>query len=307
MATLVQPVAHVERFAAMGTRAEVHVVDGPARTIELVRTRLAWLEARWSRFRPGSDVSELNREAGRWVPVAPETLLLLDRAVAAAAATDGRYDPTVGAALAAHGYDRTFEEVAEHARSLVPRPSIDAAWPMIETDHRAGTARLPEGTSFDPGGIGKGLAADLAASELSDQAAGLLVNLGGDLRAIGQGPTEDGWVISIEDPFHPDVELARLAIAEGAVASSTRTRRTWETATGAVHHLIDPRTGTSARTGVAAVTVVAAEAWWAEAQATSMFLLGPRSATTASADVEVLIVADDGTQTWSPGLDGVLR
>lgn len=306
MASVVGPGVAVERFAAMGTRAEVHVVDGAASLAEVARNRLAWLEALWSRFRTGSEVSALNRAAGSWVPVSPETLLLLDRSVAAAAATDGRYDPTVGAAVAAHGYDRTFAEVADHARTLHPIPAIDAAWPMIETDHHEGIARLPLGTSFDPGGIGKGLAADLVATELAPLAAGLLVNVGGDLRAVGQAPTDDGWVISLEDPFDPSGELGRLSIPEGAVATSTRMRRAWETAAGPVHHLMDPRTGTSARTGVAAATVVAAEAWWAEVQATSMFLLGPRSPLGAAADIEALVVADDGTRCCTPGLDGVL-
>ena len=146
--------AHQDEFSVMGTHAEVQVVDGDPAVLRQVRARLASLEARWSRFLPGSDISVLNRSAGSWVPVADETLLLFDRAVVGARATDGRYDPTVGAALVAHGYDRTFVEVAAHAADLTPFPVIDASWPAIEVDVSNGTACLPAGTTFDPGGIG---------------------------------------------------------------------------------------------------------------------------------------------------------
>lgn len=306
-ATSLDRPVQVERFRAMGTRGEVHVVDGPPWLAARARARIEGLEARWSRFLPGSEVSAINRCAGTPVPVTAETALLVECAVTAARATDGRYDPTVGAAVIAHGYDRTFTEVPAAAIDVEPEPVIDASWPMIEVDRRAGTVCIPEGTTIDLGGIGKGLAADLIAAELRDQAAGVLVNLGGDLRACGSAPTSDGWVITVEDPFDPTVELARFAIVDGAVATSTRCRRRWETAAGGVHHLIDPRTGTSAGTGVAAVTAVANEGWWAEVQATSLFLLGPEGAASADATVQALIVADDGTVTTSPGLAGVLR
>jgi thiamine biosynthesis lipoprotein len=297
----------VEHFRAMGTRAEVHIVDGPPHLASVARARIEGLEARWSRFRSGSEITALNRCAGVPVPVTAETLLLVDCALAAARATEGRYDPTVGAALVAHGYDRSFEELAEAARAITPVPVIDAAWPMIEVDRTAGTVRLPEGTTFDPGGIGKGLAADLVVADLRDRAAGVLVNLGGDLRVAGDPPTADGWVVRVEDPFDPARELARLALVEGAVATSSRCRRRWQTASGEVHHVIDPRTGTSAATGVAAVVAVASEGWWAEVQATSLFLLGPGSAATTDETVRALVIADDGTVATSPGLEGLMR
>ncbi len=292
----------------MGTRGEVQIVDGPIELLSRARRRVEELEARWSRFLAGSEVTALNAARGRPVSVSPDTLALLEHAVAAAQATDGRFDPTVGAALVAHGYDRTFRSIAASATDLVPVPIVDAAWPMIEVDRGAGTATVPDGSVFDPGGIGKGLAADLVATELADEAAGVLVNLGGDLRACGAAPTVDGWVITVEDPLVPERELARLAIVEGAVATSTRCRRRWSTANGEVHHLIDPRTGTSARTGVAAVTVVAAQAWWAEVQATSLFLLGPEGVDQVAGDtVAAIVVLDDGTVRTTPGLEGVLR
>lgn len=308
MAVLVgSPVPLIERFGAMGTQVEVQVIGGNHSVIHQAQARVSALETRWSRFRTGSDVSALNRNAGSSVPVAPETILLLERAVAGARATGGRFDPTVGAALLSHGYDRTFADVADAAQDLHPFPVVDGSWPMIEINAFASTASIPEGTVFDPGGIGKGLAADLVAAELADQADGILVNIGGDLRLCGTGPDPAGWIISIEDPFVPMRELACLALPEGAVATSSCMQRRWKTADAVVHHIIDPFTGTSARTGVASVTVVAAETWWAEIQATSLLLQGPGGLADLDDTVEALIVTDEGECHATPLLEAVLR
>jgi thiamine biosynthesis lipoprotein len=295
-----------ERFPAMGTRVHVRTVGGSETVAQQAQLRLAALENRWSRFRRGSDVSELNSSSGRWVPVAWETILLLQRAIAAAQATEGRFDPTVGGALIAHGYDRTFASVPLHACQVVPTPVIDAAWPAIEIDPVAGAACLPHGTVFDPGGIGKGLAADLVAEELAEQVDGILVNVGGDARMCGTSDDPAGWVVEVEDPFDPQQGLLRLAIPGGAVATSSKQARRWATATGPAHHIIDPHTGRPAECDVTAVTVVAAEAWWAEVQATSIFLQGAPGVTGADGTVEALAVLDDGTRVATPGMAAVL-
>jgi thiamine biosynthesis lipoprotein len=293
----------------MGTTGEIVVVGGSPALIDQGLRRLEWLEARWSRFRPGSDVSALNRAAGWGVVVSPETVLLVDRALRAAAATDGRYDPTVGRAVIAHGYDRTFAAVGAAAAGLEPHPEVDGSWPMIEVDRTSCTIALPEGTIFDPGGIGKGLAADLVAADLAAEADGVLVNLGGDVRFAGRAPTDDGWVVTVEDPLDPDAELARLALPAGAVATSSTLRRAWQTAAGSAHHLIDPRTGRPAATGVVSVTAVAAEGWWAEVQAKSLLLAGPDALDTLRPDdgVEALLTLDDGTRRATPSMAACLR
>ena len=129
------------------------------------------------------------------------------------------------------------------------------------------------GHGFDPGGIGKGLAADLVSAELlAAGAEGVLVNLGGDLRVRGRGPDQGDWPLSVADPFRPDVELLRLAIGDGALATSSRLLRRWRNRRGIeMHHLLDPATGAPTDTDVVAVTVLAGDAWWAEALTKALF------------------------------------
>lgn len=292
----------------MGTGAHVLVVGGDeARLIDTARRRLDDLERRWSRFLPGSEVSRLNRRPDRPVVVSPDTFTLVARSVDAWHATGGRFDPTVLPAMLAAGYDRDFAEVAVAASPLgSARPSPGCGG--IRLDPAVGAVWLPAGVGFDPGGIGKGLAADVVSRELVESgAAGVLVNVGGDLRVRGAPPEGDEWVVAVADPAGSDREVARFGLASGAVATSSRLRRQWRAGGRDVHHLIDPTTGTAAQTDVATVTVIAAEAWWAEALATALCVSPAPARLGARTDASVLIVRADGTRTTTPELQAALR
>ena len=298
----------------MGSDAHIVVIaDGGEaaadRLLAAAWARLDDLEGRWSRFRPDSEVSALNRDAGGPVAVSTDTLLLVSRAIAAWELTEGRFDPTVGAALIALGYDREFADVARSGAAAsagaAPRPAPGPEG--IDVDRRRGTITLPGGVSFDPGGIGKGLSADLVGEMLLDAGAlGALVNLGGDLRAVGEAPGGDGWPVGLPDPLRPGHELARFTLPHGAVATSSRLRRWWPTSAGPVHHLVDPATGLSATTATVAVSVVADRAWRAEALAKALFLGGPDEID-RHPDTHAIVVTADGRRHASPALEATLR
>ena len=170
--------------------------------------------------------------------------------------------------------------------------------------------RLGPHTSFDPGGIGKGFAADLVVAELlSSGARGALVSVGGDLRASGETPDGGSWVVAIVDPLDPERVIGNLCVASGAIASSWRTKRTWVGPDGRPrHHIIDPRSGRSTANGVAGVTVVAAQGWRAEVLAKGAFLAGPvdGAALIAESGAAGLVIADDGTLHPAGDIDAFL-
>jgi thiamine biosynthesis lipoprotein len=291
------------RFPAMGS--EVHVVvvgDGVRALLARARVRIDELEARWSRFRAESEVSRLNDAAGTPVRVAPDTLTLVRCAVAGARATCGLYDPTVLHAVVDAGYDRSFDDLPTSVPARPSRPWRSRA-DAIVVDAASGTVTVPADTGFDPGGIGKGLAADLVTLDLLRAGAdGVCVNVGGDLRAeglLGKRP----WSIEVANPFD-GTRLALLSLRSGAVATSSRVKRAWDGPEGERHHLIDPRSGRPAASGLASATAVAAEAWQAEVAAKAAFLAGPdEGAALLEADgVACLAVADDGAIRASAGL-----
>jgi thiamine biosynthesis lipoprotein len=286
-------------FRAMGTDAHLIVTARSPRTasaaLDRGRERVEELEALWSRFRPASEVSVLNALAGIPVSVSPETVALVQRALDGVRLTGGLFDPTVLGAVVRAGYDRTYADVDPLATTDDTR-TLGA--PLIEVDPVALLVRLPEGVGFDPGGIGKGLAADIVVRELAERVDGVCVNIGGDLRVLGDAPDPAGWAVEIEDPFGGP-SRGVISLVAGAIATSSRTKRVL--AQG--HHLIDPSTGTPARVGAASATVLAGQGWIAEVAAKAAFLAGPTRATSVleALGADGMVILDDGSERRSPG------
>ena len=283
----------------MGSTAAITAPEAIARQ---AFARLEELEARWSRFLSTSEISMLNRAGGRPVDVSSDTITLLEAAARAWLLTDGAFDPTMLGTLASLGYDRSRDE--PRRRSEVPPDAMTRSDPtQILVDRTSSRAALPPGTVIDPGGIGKGLAADLIADEFAAEAGSILVEIGGDIRAAGEPPA-GGWQIDVWNPDRTE-PIQRIAIESGGVASSSTLLRRWTRATGdSVHHLIDPRTLIPSATGVAACTVIAGTAAWAEAFTKLPF---SRPIETALAAFEhhglaALIITDEGahhtTSAW---------
>ncbi len=274
------------RFRVMGSDAHLLVVGGAdddageaveARADESLldhaEQRLEQLEGLWSRFRADSEVTELTERAGEWVDVSEETAILVRRAMEAWKISGASFDPTVLGDMIRAGYDRSFDALTQApVRSGLSRLLHGAA--DIEVD--GNRVRLPEGTGFDPGGIGKGLAADFVSGELLDLgAAGVCINVGGDLRVRGDGPDGpgSGWTVGIEHPWL-DEPLALVGLLDGAMATSTTLKRHWTVDGEERHHLIDPGTGQPSTSDLTLVTVIATEGWRAEVLAKAVLLRG---------------------------------
>jgi thiamine biosynthesis lipoprotein len=255
-------------FRAMGTDVHVVVVDADVRLLDHAQHRIEDLEQRWSRFRPASEISALNEAAGRPVRVSAETRELVQRALDARRATGGLFDPTVLGDLLRAGYTQTFAEVARSPRAGTSALTRGADAIEIDGDE----VRLPLGVGFDPGGIGKGLAADMVTDELrADGATGVCVNLGGDARVSGAAPDGGAWTIAVRHP-HWNTPVAMLGMTDGAVATSTTLRRRWSVGTQEQHHLIDSDTGRPSASPRPFATVVAGFAWAADVLAKALVL-----------------------------------
>src|SRR5690606_4789353 len=128
----------------------------------------------------------------------------------------------------AAGYDRSIELIRSsgtHApRAVAPQPG---RWEHVTVDRSDSTVCLPAGVRLDLGGIGKGWAADRAATMLQPLGAGM-VSAGGDIRAWGDQPgseTGDGWLVAVDHPEQPGRDVAWVRLRQGAVATSSITTR----------------------------------------------------------------------------------
>lgn len=266
------------------------------------------VEARFSRFRDDSELSQLNRAQAEAVQVSPDLAELVALAIAAARNSGGVFDPTVIDALEAAGYDRSIDLIRKegtHApRPVAPHPD---RWEQVVVDTAHSTVLLPAGVRLDLGGIGKGWAVDQAATMLQPHGAGM-VNAGGDIRAWGDQPglqPGDGWRVALDHPEEPGTDLAWLRVRNGAVATSSITARRW----AGGHHLINPRTARPADTDLLSVTALAPTAVQAEVAAKVALILG-REAGLAwlveQPDVEAVVVDEVNAMFGTSGIEGVL-
>jgi FAD:protein FMN transferase len=256
-------------FRAMGT--EVVVLGPDHRTFETavrqVERIFAEEDLRCSRFRSDSELSRMNGSAGRWVRISRALEGHVRAALEAASSTGGLFDPTVLPALVAAGYDRDFDDLIAGARAILHPAPPCGRWRDVVV--AGGRVRVPPGVAIDLGGIVKGRTADRAAESAAERLGWSLVSAGGDLRVAGAAPEIQ---VAVDDPELPGATCATLALHEGALATSSITRRTWGEG---LHHLIDPRTGRPADTGVVQATVWAPTCGEAEVLAKQALLDGP--------------------------------
>lgn len=230
-------------------------------------------ERRFSRFRGDSEIAALNRAEGP-ARVSAALFAALQRARGYHALSDGLFDPCVGGALAALGYDRSFAPGALDREAASPPPPA-ATMAEVELDARSLTVTLPRGARLDLGGMIKGFTADRASRRLPATGA---VDAGGDAVVRGAGPDGEGWLVDVEDPRDPRAVLLTLRARDRAVATSAPNRRRWRVGGREQHHLVDPRTGRPATTDLLQVTALAPAAELAEVIAKAAFFLGARAA-----------------------------
>ncbi len=249
-----------------------------------LRGTVARLDAAASRFRDDSEVAELARKAGSWVPVSDLLLRLVTTALAVAEATDGLVHPGLGAPLAAAGYD---------AWAGAPRPGLRSRevlpWQEIAVDPD-GAIRIPRGMVLDLGATAKAWMADALATEVAEvTGADVLANMGGDIRCLAD---HEPWPLLL-DPEVLGVPPMRIALCNAGIATSGRARRQWPGG----HHIVDVRTGVPALTPWWSAAVVAADAVGANAAATAAIVLGEEAPQwLAGIGLTARLVAESGAQ-----------
>ena len=260
---------------AMGTTVQVLVVAPTSQAAQALADlgmhRVHLLERCWSRFRDDSELNYLNAHAGEgFIPVSRDLALLVERMIDAWLWTHGAFDPTVLKSMVSLGYDVDFSQVNTLGPSSLPLELIGSPG-MSGVEVLDQCVTLPRHVGIDPGGIGKGLAADIIAEELFQAGAtGVLVNIGGDARALGTCSGEP-WEIGIRDDRQPHSPVvAEQNLGTSGVATSSTLRRRWQ----GRHHLIDPMTGAPTASDVVQATVFAPSAWQAEAMATYALVRG---------------------------------
>jgi FAD:protein FMN transferase len=276
-------------FRSMGCDAAVRL-ESPALTraqlgaqADAVRATFDEVEGALSRFRPESELCAINRDPRPAVPASPLAQRLAVAIRWAGRRSGGLVDATLLHDLERQGYGSSRDGMAagplDEALAAAPprRPAHQSRarrFELVGVDGEGNVVRTP-GVPLDSGGLGKGLAADLAAQRLSTGVR-YAIACGGDL-AVGGWPGMP-WEVAVRDA-RTGGEAHRVRVKSGGVATSGIDARIWRRPDGGfAHHVLDPSTGEPAWTGLVAATAVAASALEAEVLAKTALLSGPAGA-----------------------------
>lgn len=265
------------QIPVMGTIAEIAVRHRDERwaqrAIDAALAELRRVDRTMTRFSANSDIGRTNGAAGRYgVPISDDTATVLVAALAWAEASDGRFDPCLGRMSELWHVDtRQAPPTAEELKTAAPGNHYRSLG--VDRGGSVARASLDRGNvAVDLGGIGKGYGVDLAAQALRDQGIfHALVNVGGDLVALGVDENEEPWRVGVRSPDHLDEVVEVLHVSDRAVATSGDYLQYFRYGGRRYHHLLDPRTGEPRSTGMRSLTVEAASCMAADAAATTLF------------------------------------
>lgn len=235
------------------------------------------LEEQLSAFRPGSEISAINRDAAcRAVEVEPRLFGLLELADRLHRETYKAFDLTSAPLSEAWGFADREPDVPEQAELEAAKALVDERFVALDRRHRTVRFRK-EGVRINLGGIGKGFALDRCAEELT--ACGVhdfLLHAGGSSILTRGDSTANppGWTVGIPHPLRPHRRLAELRLVNRALATSGSRFQSFVHEGRRLSHVLDPRTGWPAE-GVYAATAIALDAATSDALSTAFFVLGP--------------------------------
>ncbi|OPH46817.1 hypothetical protein BC351_12820 [Paenibacillus ferrarius] len=296
-------------FRAMNTQIQLLLASNYEMTdlASSAKTYFTLAEARFSRFLPYSECSLLNKRAGSRCLISEEMAAILALSQHYFELTEGVFHIAILPALERAGYDRTFE-LLDHVDRLLegsgparPLSQNEELHMDLDINMQMQSVQMKANQTIDLGGIAKSWAvrglSDVLRRERQVQRG--LVNAGGDVEVWGGASEEEPWVVAIANP-HP-VELDRevmLLLMNGAVATSSTQRRSWQTNEGNMHHLIDPRTMKPSKSSVIQCSVVGANLVDCEIWAKVICILGIQEGIALfrrkTERLEALIYTNDG-------------
>lgn len=295
--------AQVEFFAMDTYMTLTAYGDGAQAALEKAQDEVEKLEDEWSVTNENSEIYQLNHSGGNPVTLSDDTADIVGFALEMAEETGGDLDPTIYPVLEAWGFttDENRIPAPEELQALLEYVGYE----KVELNGQE--ILLPEGMELDLGAVGKGWAGDVAAEMLEEQGiTSALLDLGGNIQAIGSRPGGGGWRLGIRNPFG-DGQVGLLTVSDCAVVTSGSYERYFVGEDGREYtHIIDPETGYPVDNGLVSMTIVTEEGKTADALSTSMFVKGLEGAEEywrEHQDFEMIAITEEGDIYVTEGLE----
>ena len=297
----------VERYSdvvfAMDTVMDLSVFSESPAVLSEAEELILGLEKKFSTTDQNSEIYRLNRIGS--AVVSRDTASLLDTALDFCEQTGGRLDLSIYPVVRAWGFTTGSYQVPEQAQLDALLEHVD--YRQIRLDPNTCMVSLPEGMEIDLGSVAKGYTGDRL-SELfrSSGVTSALMNLGGNVHAVGTKPDGSPWRIGLQNPMG-DGNIGVLSIADQAVITSGGYERYFRDENGDLYwHIIDPATGWPARSGLISATAVGSRGVYCDALSTSLFIMGPEEAVRfwrEHRDFDMVLVKEDGEVLITPALE----
>lgn len=292
-------------FFAMDTYITMSAYGGEdtENLLEEAEQLVLQLEAKLSVTDENSEINAVNHSGGSPVAVSRETEELIAFALGMARETGGALDPTIYPVLTAWGFTTGSYQVPSPEELDGLLEAVDYSKVYLEGI----SVTVPNGAQLDLGAVAKGYTGDKAAELLRERGVtSALINLGGNVQAIGGKPDGSPWRIGVKDPGQ-EGNLGVLEVKDRAVVTSGGYERYFTGEDGSVYwHILDPATGYPAHSGLASVTVVAPEGRRCDALSTALFVMGLEDAEEywrGSGNFEMLLVTDTQEVYLTEGLE----
>lgn len=263
------------------------------------------LDALWSIASSDGEIAQLNAE--KQITASADTLALLTRAKEISAATDGLFSTTIAPLMEAWGFTSGDYRVPDEAELSALLAHVDDEKIAISDS----TVTIPADTKVDLGGIAKGFTSARVMDIFRENGVenGIL-SLGGNVQTLGTKPDGSLWRVGLQDPADERALFATLELADKAVITSGAYERNFEQDGIVYHHIIDPRTGYPAESGLSSVTIVSDDGTLADGLSTALFIMGKEAAVefwrSHRDDFDMVLLADDGAVTVSAGIADAL-
>lgn len=263
------------------------------------------LDALWSIASSDGEIARLNAE--KQITASADTLALLTRAKEISAATDGLFSTTIAPLMEAWGFTSGDYRVPDEAELSALLAHVDDKEIAISDS----TVTIPADAKVDLGGIAKGFTSARVMEIFRENGIknGIL-SLGGNVQALGTKPDGTLWRVGLQNPADERALFATLELADKAVITSGAYERNFEQDGIVYHHIIDPRTGYPAESGLSSVTIVSDDGTLADGLSTALFIMGKEAAVefwrSHRDDFDMVLLADDGAVTVSAGIADAL-
>lgn len=268
----------------MGTIAEFAVAHRDPQLAQLAiddaMNELRWVERTMTRFTNTSDVGRANLAAANGpVAIDATTALVIAEALRWSDATNGAFDPAVGGVVRAWDVMHRHEPPPARAYESLAGRGLHRAV-EVGTYRQAPVLRYHDrDVNLDLGAIAKGYAVDRAVDALRRRGiTQAVVDVGGDLYALGHAPDGDAWRIGIQDPDDARALAGTIDVADAAVATSGTYVQFFKWRGVRYHHLMDPVIAAPRHTAVQSLTIRADSCMHADVAATALYGMGAAEA-----------------------------